>query len=146
MLTTASTVGRVVRRGDHGRAAEGVPDEQPHVAAGGVHELHRTHRVGDLVRERPVAPVAVGVAQADVVEAQHPDALAGELLADAARGGAVLAEGEPVGEDAPAPQLAFGQIDETRQGGAGGAGELDALGHARHDVTTSVPARLLGRV
>ncbi len=39
----------------------------------------------------------------------------GELLADPARGRAVLAEREAVGEDAPAAQLSFGQIDQTRQ-------------------------------
>ena len=112
----------LVGGGDHGRPAEGVPDEQPHLAARVVHELHRADGVGDLVGERPVAPVALGVAQTEVVEAQHADALAGQLLADPARGRAVLAEGEAVGEDAPAAHLAFGEIDETRQGGSGGAG------------------------
>ena len=121
----------VVGGGDHGRSAERMSDEQPDLAARVVHELHRADGVGDLVRERPVAPVPLGVAQAEVVEAQHADALAGQLLADPARGRAVLAEREAVGEDAPPAHLAFGEIDETRQRGPGGAGEADALGH-RH--------------
>ena len=98
--------------GDHGRAAEGVPDQEPHLAARVVHELHRADRVGDLVGERPVTPVTLGVAQAEVVEAEHADALAGELLADPARGRAVLAEGEAVGEDAPSAQLALREVDD----------------------------------
>ena len=124
----------LVGGGDHGRATEGVPDEQPHLAARAVHVLHRADRVGDLVGERPVTPVALGVAQAEVVEAEHADALAGELLADPARGRGVLAEREAVGEDAPPAHLALRQIDETRQDGSGGAREADALGHARHPV------------
>ncbi len=36
-----------------------------------------------------MAPVALGVAESEVVEAQHPDALAGQLLADPASSGAV---------------------------------------------------------
>ena len=127
----------LVGGGDDRRAAEGVTDQQPHFAAGVVHELHRADGVGDLVGERPVAPVPLGVTQPQVVEAQHADALGGELLADPARRGAVLAEGEAVGEDAPPAHLGFGEVDEARQGGAGGAGEPDALGHARHDVTTA---------
>jgi hypothetical protein len=34
-----------------------------------------------------------------------------------------------MGEDAPTADLAPGEIDETRQGGSGAAGEPDALGH-----------------
>ena len=75
--------------------------------------------VGDLVRERPVAPVALGVAQAEVVEAEHADALAGKPFADPASSRAVLAECEAMGEDTPSADLALGEIDETCQGGSG---------------------------
>src|ERR1700730_6269570 len=125
----------LVRGSDDGRAPKGMPDEQAYVAARSVHELHRADCIGDLVRERPVAPVALGVAQAEVVEAEHADALTCELLTDPARSRAVLAQCEAVGEDTPSPDLApsadlaLGEIDETCQGGSGGAGEPDALGH-----------------
>ena len=125
-----------MRGGDHGRAAEGVPDEQAHLAAGVVHELHRADGVGDLVGERPVAPVALGVAQAEVVEAQHADALAGELLADPARCRAVLAEGEAVGEHAPSAHLALGTSMRPAKRWPGGADETDALCHAHHLIDT----------
>ena len=39
-----------------------VPDEQAHLAARAVHELDFADGVSDLVRERPVAPVALGIA------------------------------------------------------------------------------------
>src|SRR6185312_8739566 len=68
-----------------------------------------------------------------VVEAQHADALAGELLAYPARGRAVLAEGEAVCEDTPPPQLSLGQVDQTGQHRAGGTRKPDALRHALAD-------------
>ena len=34
-----------------------------------------------------------------------------------------------MGEDTPSADLALREIDETRQGGSGGAGEPDALDH-----------------
>ena len=77
-----------------------------------------------LCENEPSPQSPFGVTQTEVVEAQHPDAFAGQLLADAARGRAVLAEGEPVGEDAPAPHLAFGQVDDTRQVGPVVLGKL----------------------
>ena len=107
-----------------------MPDEEVDLTAGIVHELHRAYGVGDLVGERPVAPVPFGVAKAQVVEAQHADALAGELLADPARCRAVLAEREAMGEDAPTAHLAFRHIHQARQDGAGGARKADAFGHA----------------
>ena len=75
------------------------------------------------------------MAEAEIVEAEHADALAGELLADPARRRAVLAEGEAVGEHTPSAQLAVGKVDDTGQDGPGGAGKGDALGHAPHPVT-----------
>ncbi len=73
----------------------------------------RSSGVADLVGERAVTPVALGVAESEVVEAEHADALAGQLLADAARRGRVLAEGEAVGEDAPTPD---GALADGRSG------------------------------
>jgi hypothetical protein len=35
-----------------------------------------------------------------------------------------------MGEDTPSADLALGEIDKTRQGGSGAAGEPDALGHS----------------
>ena len=126
--------GRTVVGGrEHGRPAERVSDEQADFAARVVHELHRAHGVGDLVGERPVAPVALGVAETEVVEAQHADALAGELLADPAGGRAVLAEREAVRENAPSAHLALGDVDTSRQRWPGGARELDTLGHRLTD-------------
>ena len=116
-------------RRDHRRPAEGVPHQEPHVAAGLVHEPRRLGGVGDLVRERAVAPVALGVTEPEVVEAQHPDTLAGQLLADPARSGAVLAQGEAVGEHAPAPDRALGLVDQTSQPRPARAGEPHPLGH-----------------
>jgi hypothetical protein len=121
--------------GDHGRAAEGMADQQFHLAIRGVHELHRADGVLHLVRERTVAPVTLGTTEAEIVEAQHPDALACELLADPTGGGTVLAEREAVGEDGPSAQVTFGKIDEARQCRPRGARKSDALGHARHPVT-----------
>jgi hypothetical protein len=34
-----------------------------------------------------------------------------------------------MGEHTPSADLVLGEIDETRQGGSGGAGKPDALGH-----------------
>ena len=82
-------------RRDHGRAAERMPDQQAHLPAGVIHELHRPHGVGDLVGERTVAPVALGITESEIVETQHADALAGELFADPARGRAVLPRVNP---------------------------------------------------
>ena len=120
--------------GDRGGAAERVPDEQAHLAARVVHELDGPHGVGDLVREGPVAPVALGVAEAEVVEAQHADALGGQLLAHPARGGAVLAEGEAVGEDAPPADLAVGEVDDPRRVGPVLLGKL--TGSPRANLVT----------
>ncbi len=119
----------MVGRGDDRRAPEGVSDEQAYLAARGVHVLDRAGRVGDLVGERSVAPVPVGLTEAEVVEAEHADALARELFTDPARGRGVLAKREAVGEDPPSAYLALRDVDEARQGGPGGAGEFHALGH-----------------
>src|SRR3954470_17088501 len=70
----------LVGAGDRRGAAERVPDEQPDLATRAVHELDGPNGVGDLVGEGPVAPVALGITKSEIVEAQHPDALAGELL------------------------------------------------------------------
>ncbi len=94
--------------GDHSSPAEGVADEQPHLASGFAHELHGADGVFDLVRKRAIAPVALRVPESEVVEPQHPDAFSGELLADSARCRRVLAEGETVCEDAPSANFAFG--------------------------------------
>src|SRR6478609_7203615 len=40
-----------------------MPDEQPHLPAGLVHEFHRADGVVDLVGKRPVTPVALGMAR-----------------------------------------------------------------------------------
>ena len=119
----------LVRRGDDRRPAEGVPHQEPHLAAGLVHEPHRLRGVGDLVGERPVAPVALGVAEPEVVEAQHPDALARQLLADPAGGRAVLAQREAVGEHAPSPGRALGVVDQPGKPRSARAGEPDPLAH-----------------
>src|SRR5690606_8432788 len=82
--------GAVVGGGDDGRTAERVSDQQSDVAALLAHELPGAHGVGDLAGERPVAPIPFGVAESEVVEAQHADALGGQLFADPTGGGAVL--------------------------------------------------------
>src|SRR5829696_9992596 len=74
-----------VRGGNDCRAAEGVPDKQPDATSGPFHKPHRLSGVLYLVRERAIAPVAFRVAESKVVETEHADALAGQLLADAAR-------------------------------------------------------------
>ena len=102
---------------DHCRAAERVPHQEVDRPTLVGHEPARLHGVGDLVRERAVTPVALGVTEPDVVEAEHPDALAGQLLADAAGSGAVLAQGEAVGEHAPAADRRLGLVDDARQQG-----------------------------
>ena len=43
--------------------------------------------------------------------------------------GLFLPECEAMGEDTPSADLALREIDETRQGGSGGTGKPDALGH-----------------
>src|SRR3954451_18133588 len=70
---------------DYRRATEGVTDQEPDAPAALLHEPNRLDGVADLVRERAVSPVTLRVAESQVVEPQHADALAGELLADAAR-------------------------------------------------------------
>ena len=80
--------------------------------------------------ERPVAPVALGISESEVVEPQHSDAVAGELLADSARGRAVLAEGEAVGEYSPPANLTNRNVDDAGQQGSGLARETDAFSHA----------------
>src|SRR3712207_5544888 len=96
---------------------------------GRFHEADRLSGVFDLVRERPVAPVALGVAKSEVVEAEHADALAGQLLADAACRGRVFSEGEPVGKDAPTPDGSRGMIDKAREPWSARTGEPHAFGH-----------------
>src|SRR6478672_6151489 len=75
-------------------------------------------------------PSRLGIAQTERIEAQHADAVVGELLADAGRRGGVLAEREPVGEDAPAAGLPGGPVDDARQPRSRRTGKTDALGHA----------------
>jgi hypothetical protein len=106
--------------------------QEPHLAVGLVHEPHRLHGVRNLVGERTVAPVALGVTESEVVEAEHSDALAGQLLADPARSGAVLAQCEAMGEHSPAADRAFGEVDETSQAGPARAGEPHPFGHVTH--------------
>ena len=99
-------LGYVRGGGDHRGTAERVADQDLHVAPRRLQEARGLGGVGDLVGEGAVAPVTLGVAEPEVVEAQHPDALRGKLLADPRRGRAVLAEREAVGEDSPAAALA----------------------------------------
>ena len=54
-----------------------------------------------LTVKRTIAPVALRVAQADRVEAQHADAVVGELLTDASGGRRLLAKREPVRKGRP---------------------------------------------
>ncbi len=121
-----------VRRGDPRGPTEGVPHQQPDVASGLLQETDGLGGVVDLVGEGAVAPVALGVPQPEVVEAQHADPLAGQLLADPAGGRGVLAEGEPVGEDPPAPDPALRVVDQTGESGAAGAREPHAFCHGAH--------------
>src|SRR3712207_2352558 len=72
-----------VRRGYDGCAAERVTHQQPDWSPGRLHEPDCLGGVLDLVGERAVAPVALRVAQTEVVEPQHADSLAGQLFADA---------------------------------------------------------------
>src|SRR6266508_2670488 len=85
-----------------------------------------------LWEKGPVAPVALGVAQPEIVEAEHPDALTGQLLADPAGGRAVLAQGEAVREHCPATDCGRRMVDQTSQPGPAQAREPDALGHVGH--------------
>ena len=87
MLTTARTFLDQVRRRNGRCATEGVPDDKPDPTSGFLHEPNRLSGVLDLVRKRSVAPIAFGVAEPQVVEAEHADALAGEPLAYATRRG-----------------------------------------------------------
>src|SRR6266496_3068963 len=87
---------------------------------------------GDLVGKGPVAPVALGIAEPEIVEAEHPDALAGQLLADPAGGGALLAKGEAVREHAPATDRGYRVVDQTSQLGPARARKPDTLGHVGH--------------
>src|SRR5215213_4311688 len=100
--------------GNDCRAAEGVPDKQPDATSGPFHKPHRLSGVLYLVGERAVAPVAFRVAESKVVEAEHADALAGQLLADAARCGRVFSEGESVRKDTPTPNGSGGIVDDAR--------------------------------
>ena len=137
MLATART--NSSRRVDHRRTAEGVSHQEPDDAAGLVHEHRCLDGVGNLVRERTIAPIALGVAEPEVVEAQHPDPLAGQLRADPARCGTVLAQGEAVGEHAPSPDRDLGMVDQASQSGSARAGEPYPLGHVANpfDVDTA---------
>ena len=138
--------GALVRGRQHRRPAERMTDQQSDLTSGFVHELHGSHRVGDLVRERTVTPVAGRLPEAQRVEAQHPDALAGQLLADSAGRGTVLAQCEPVYEDPPPAALALWVVDEARQGGSTAAGERDALCHAHHPVTAHAGTTHIRRI
>jgi hypothetical protein len=99
------------------------------VAPGLFHEADRPSGVLYLVGERAVAPVALGVAKPEVVEAEHANALAGQLLADAARRGGVLPESEPVGKDAPSPDGSLRMVDKACEPWSARTREPDAFGH-----------------
>jgi hypothetical protein len=99
------------------------------LTAGPLHEADRLSGVVYLVGKRAVTPVALGVAKSEVVEAEHADALAGQLLADAARRGRILSEGEPVGKDAPSPDGSLRMVDEACEPWSARTHEPHAFGH-----------------
>jgi hypothetical protein len=124
--------GDLVRCGENRRAAKGVAHEQSNPAAGLVHEPGRMRDVRNPVREPTIAPVTLGPAESQVVEAQHPDALAGQLLAHPTGSGTVHAECEAVGEHAPPADMALWVVDQTSQPGTARARKPDTLGHVAH--------------
>src|SRR6185312_7968561 len=97
--------GRLPGRGDHCGTPERMSDEDVGDCVLFGHELACPDDVIDLDGERTIAPVALRVTQSERIEAQHADAVQGELLADASGGRRVLAKRESVREDAPAAWL-----------------------------------------
>jgi hypothetical protein len=65
------------------------------------HELGRTNGIGHLDREGAVTPLSARLSEPEIVEAEHPEALGRELLANASGRRAVLAQSESVSEDTP---------------------------------------------
>src|SRR4051794_11928431 len=125
----------LLRGGEDCRATKGMPDQQPRVLSGSGHEVHGFDSVPYLERERSFAPIALGVAESEIVEAEHPDAFAGQLFADSASCWTLLAKGEPVDEHAPSPHASCRRIDEAGQTWTAGAGKPSALRH-EHDGKT----------
>ena len=91
--------------------------------------LNCLDRVVNLLGERAVTPVPLGVAEAEIVEAKHADALARQLFADAARPDAVLAQREAVRKDAPSTDRGRRYVEQAGEQRATRAGEVDVLCH-----------------
>jgi len=105
--------------GEHGGAAEGVPDQQlgsappfPEVVGGGDQVLDRRAEGG-------VGELARGLAQTGQVEAEHTDAPAGQAAGDPGGGVAVLAAGEAVREQRDRCRVTVGEVQPPGQGDPG---------------------------
>ena len=118
--------------GEHGGTAQAVADQDAWRQAALLEVGGGARQVLDVGAEVGVGELALAVAEAGEVEAQHGDAEACQALGDAAGGGDVLRAGEAVGEEGGGDGLAVGQVEPGGEHVARVAGEVDPL--AAHGV------------
>jgi hypothetical protein len=133
MVATATASG-TWRRGQHRRAAEVWRTGKfgPGLVGTCQQEVGGLHEVLDVGAEVGVGEIAPAGAEAGEIEAQHRDAVACQLLGDAAGREDVLRAGEAVGEQREGARLAFRQFEPACQRGALRAGEGELLEAGRH--------------